>query len=157
MIQISIDDIGGSIHDSNAVLKREVLAALDGIEKEIARRGYSASNQLRNASQLELRGEGSGRQYRVPHTNRSYRASAPGESPAMQTGDFRGSWGTKMDVSRGSRFVAKPGIESKLRSGSHLRGDLLENGTRKMAARPYKQKIIDRAMPKIQAIYARPY
>ena len=35
--------------------------------------------------------------------------------------------------------------------------DRLENGTGPIAPRPYKQKVIDRALPKIKAIYQKPY
>ena len=39
----------------------------------------------------------------------------------------------------------------------HLLGEMLENGTGKMKPRPYKQKVIDRALPKIKEIYKKPF
>ena len=55
------------------------------------------------------------------------------------------------------RFRAVAAIESKERAGGHLLGEMLENGTGKMKPRPYKQKVIDRALPKIKEIYKKPF
>jgi hypothetical protein len=54
-------------------------------------------------------------------------------------------------------IVAVSVIESRLMVGKYVLGDLLEGGTRKMAPRPYKQPIIDHALPKIIKIYSAPY
>ena len=117
-----------------------------------------ASNQLRNASIFVLRGTRNGRVYLVPGTKQHYKASAPGESPANRTGIFRNSWGTHVHVEKnGVHFRAVAAIESKERAGGHLLGEMLENGTGKMKPRPYKQKVIDRALPKIKEIYKKPF
>lgn len=124
----------------------------------VQNRAYRASNELRNASLHVLRGERSGKIYRVPNTKQKYRASAPGEAPAVRTGAFRLSWGTHVHVEkRGDVTRAVAAIESKERAGGRLLGEILENGTARMKPRPYKQKIIDRAMPKIREIYNKPY
>lgn len=76
-----------------------------------------------------LVGERYGREYRIPGSNRTYRASRPGEPPATATGRLRSSY----------RFRVTGG-------GTHLVGEVgspldyavyLENGTRRMAPRPH--------------------
>ncbi len=128
------------------------------IRSVVQKRTYRASNELRNAALHVLRGERSGKRYCVPNTKQHYRASAPGEPPAARTGAFRLSWGTRVHVEkRGAVTRASAAIESTERAGGHLLGEMLENGTVRMKPRPYKQKVIDRAMPKIREIYNRPY
>lgn len=139
-------------------------------------RGYEAANELRNSSQKILRGQRHGREYIVPGTGRvkynkrkktatitykKYRASAPGEPPAVRTGAFRGSWQTQMEVANdGSNNVSvKSYIESSTRTdnGKYLLGEVLEEGTSRMSPRPYQEKIQEDALPKILRIYKRPY
>ena len=139
-------------------------------------RAYRASNELRNASQLVLRGQRSGRQYNVPGTGRvkynkrnktatityrKYTASAPGEPPAVRTGAFRMSWQTETQAngSPTTGFSVSSKIKSSTRTdnGSHLLGQILEEGTSRMAPRPYQEKIQQKALPKIKKIYSEPY
>lgn len=139
-------------------------------------RAYRASNELRNASQLILRGQRSGRQYNVPGTGRvkynkrnktakiiyrKYTASAPGEPPAVRTGAFRMSWQTqtKSSGSPATGFSVSSKIESRIRTdnGKYLLGQILEEGTSRMAPRPYQEKIQQKALPKIKKIYEEPY
>ena len=138
-------------------------------------RAYRVSNELRNASQDVLRGQRSGREYIVPGTGRvrynkrnktatitykRYRASAPGEPPAVRTGTFRGSWQTKTEsTGSGDSLSVKAMIESNTRTdnGKYLLGAILEDGTGKMAPRPYKEKIQQKALPKAVRIYKEPY
>lgn len=153
--QQSINRAWGS---ASQVIGKTVATTLEGLEKEVSHRAYRASNELRNASLYILRGTRSGKVYRVPNTGKTYKASAPGEPPAVRTGVFRLSWGTHVHVEKdGVHFRAVFSIESKERAGGKLLGEMLENGTGKMAPRPYKQKIIDRALPKIKEIYQKPY
>jgi hypothetical protein len=94
----------------------------------------------------------------LPYTKRTYQASAPGEAPAVRTGIFRNSWGTHAHVEKqGSHFKAVAAIESNIRVGRYLLGDLLEEGTSRMKPRPYKQAVRDRAGPKIKELYKKPY
>lgn len=138
-------------------------------------RAYSASNELRNSSQKILRGQRSGREYIVPGTGRmtyykrkkiakitykKYRASAPGEPPAVRTGVFRASWQTKTESEQsGNGLTVKSMIESNVRTdnGKYLLGKILEEGTGRMAPRPYQEKIIQDALPRIKKIYKRQY
>lgn len=124
-------------------------------------RSYRAANELRNASQLVLRGQRSGRRYRVPGTRKYYTASAPGEPPAVRTGAFRASWQPKQKVNVGThnQVSVTSYIESRQRTdnGRYNLGSLLENGSGRMAPRPYKEKIQEKAKPKIVKIYKEPY
>ncbi len=144
--------------NASQLIGMTVAATLKGLQKEVSQRAYRASNELRNASLYVLRGTRSGRVYRVPNTGRTYKASAPGEAPAVRTGVFRLSWGTHVHVEKnGADFRAVSSIESRERAGGKLLGEMLENGTGKIKPRPYKQKIIDRALPKVKEIYQKPY
>ena len=126
------------------------------IQHQMESRAVRASYELYNASQLVLRGQRHGRRYRVPGTKRYYTASAPGEPPAVRTGAFRMSWQPKSQRVFGTYFSR---IESDYRvgGGRHNLGDLLENGTSRMAPRPYSDQIIQRAEKNINAIYSEPY
>ena len=143
---------------SSQIIGKMIATTLKGVQKEVSQRAYRTSNELRNAELYVLRGQRNGKKYRVPGTRRKYTASAPGESPAVRTGVFRLSWGTHVHVEKnGTHFRAVSAIESKERAGGRLLGEMLENGTGRIAPRPYKQKVIDRALPKIKAIYQKPY
>jgi len=143
---------------ASQVIGKTVATTLKGVEKEVSQRAYRASNELRNASLYVLRGKRRGRVYRVPNTGVTYRASAPGEPPAVRTGVFRLSWGTHVHVEKkGSHFRAVSSIESRERAGGRPLGEMLENGTGKVKPRPYKQKVIGRALPKIKELYSKPY
>jgi hypothetical protein len=159
------------------VIKCEKL--LDTVEHEAVSRSFQASNELRNAAQLVLRGQRTGRRYRMPYTGtgqkvtktgkirkrkpRYYTASAPGEPPANRTGAFRESWQpAPRAIKKGERFVAYAAIGSdiKVKKGQgRFLGDLLEYGSEdgRIKPRPYKQKIIERARPAIKRIYQAPY
>lgn len=142
----------------------------DQITHEMERRSYLAANELRNASQLVLRGQRHGRRYKVPGTykrqrdkvdgkmknGRYYTASAPGEPPAVRTGAFRMSWQPSASVVYGS-YISR--IESDLRTDNdqHTLGQILEEGTNRMAPRPYKDRILEKAEPAIYKIYKQPY
>lgn len=120
-------------------------------------RGMRAANELRNASQIVLRGQRSGRIYRVPGTKRHYTASAPGEPPAVRTGAFRLGWQPKQDAN--TDVHVRSYIESSTRTdnGRYVLGGILEEGTSRMAPRPYQEKIQQKALPKIKKIYKEPY
>ena len=144
--------------NASQVIGNTVAATLKGVQKEVAQRTYRASNELRSASLRVLRGQRSGKKYRVPNTSRSYTASAPGEPPAVRTGAFRLSWGAHVHVEKkDTRFRAVAAIESRERAGGRLLGEMLENGTGRMKPRPYKQAGINMALPKVKAIYKKPY
>lgn len=140
------------------VIGKTIRTTLKGVEQEVSARTFRASNELRNSALRVLRGKRSGRMYRVPTTKQRYRASAPGEPPAVRTGLFRNSWGSRIHVEkRGKHFIAVASIQSNIRVGKYLLGDLLEYGAGNMGARPYKQAVRNMAMPKVIELYKKPY
>ena len=149
-----------------AKASKQIEVAVEKINGKITQgmqsRGYRAANELRNASQLVLRGSRGGRSYLIPGTRRRYTASAPGEPPAVRTGTFRASWQPKTEISGGgSSLSVKAMIESSVTTdnGAFVLGQMLEDGTPggKIAPRPYQEKILDKALPKIKSIYEEPY
>lgn len=126
------------------------------IRAQLPGRAYRASNELHSAEFRVLRGRRSGRVYRVPNTRRHYRASAPGERPAQRTGAFRLSWHSSVPAA-GNPYIAR--IESGLKAGKsgYVLGELLENGSSRMAPRPYQEEIIEKALPAVKRIYKEPY
>lgn len=148
---------------------------VENVRRQVKRRTYTAANELRNSALIILRGQRSGRRYKVPGTyrrqrdktdgemknGRYYTASAPGEPPAVRTGTFRNSWQVSQTAVRelyGSYFAR---IESDARTdnGKYLLGEILEEGTPggQMAPRPYQDKVLEHAEPKIVRIYSQPY
>lgn len=91
---------------------------------------------------------------------RHYTASAPGEPPAVRTGAFRNSWHPRSywNTVSGGGLRTHSEIQSNIttKNGQNL-GDMLENGTRKMAPRSYKDKVRQKAMPAIKRIYNEPF
>lgn len=144
IIQVSLDGV--------------IQEKLQSIKQQMESRAYKGANELRNASLLVLRGQRSGREYRVPGTKKHYTASAPGEPPAVRTGVFRLSWKPTAQVVMGSYFSR---IESDVRTtnGRYTLGQILEEGTPggKIKPRPHHDKITKKAEPKIRRIYDQPY
>lgn len=134
-------------------LKIAVDDTVKKVNREAASRGTRAVNAIRNAELEVLRGKRSGRVYRKPHTKSHYTASAPGEPPARRTGNLRLNWnGTIESSSTGSGLRVTAVLESQERYSTYL-----ENGTRRMAPRPFKQPISEKAMPEIERIYHEKY
>lgn len=130
------------------------------IRTQMESRAIRGSNELRNATILVMRGRGGGRRYRVAGTKAYYTASAPGEPPAVRTGAFRNSWmpSAGLQGRHGDTFVSA--IESDLQVGTkrkYVLGQLLEEGTSKMAPRPHHDRIREQARPNIVRIYSEPY
>lgn len=134
-------------------LKIAVDDTVKKVNREAASRGMRAVNAIRNAELEVLSGKRSGRVYRKPHTKSHYTASAPGEPPARRTGNLRLNWnGTVESSSTGSGLRVAAVLESQERYSTYL-----ENGTRRMAPRPFKQPISEKAMPEIERIYHEKY
>lgn len=132
--------------------------------KQLGPRSIQASHELRNAELEVMRGSRGGRSYHKPGTGRvkynkrnktakvvyrDYASSAPGEPPAVRTGVLRGSF-RPLSQALGSGFLAA------LETNNHYAG-YLEDGTCKMAARPYGDRIIEMAEPKINEIFTQPF
>lgn len=143
-------------------LEYKVKKITESISRQMESRGTRATNELMNAKNLVLRGQRSGRRYRVPNTKTYYTASAPGEVPAQRTGQFRAKWDSK-SYSTGSAHSKEvhSEIESNVRTegGKYVLGEILEEGTPggQLKPRPYQDKIIDTAKPNIVKIYEEPY
>lgn len=128
------------------------------IRQQVEARSYKAANELRNSSLEILRGQRNGRRYRVPGKKTHYTASAPGEPPAMRTGLFRLSW-QPTALKEGDTYISRVESDRRTDKGKFLLGEILEDGTPggQMAPRPYQEKILKHAEPKIVRIYSAPY
>lgn len=146
--------MSASIQVRGASIDIAAEAAVSSIKRQLEQRTYRTSNELRNAALLVLRGQRNGRTYRVPGTKRYYTASAPGEPPAVRTGAFRLSWQPKARIS-GNLYISS--IESNQKAGAYILGELLEDGTPKMAPRPHHDRIKAKAEPAIVRIYSESY
>ena len=167
--------MSANVQISKAILEKwDVISS--SIKHQMISRGYRSANELRNASQLVLRGQRHGRRYIVPGTGRvtyykrkktakitykRYTASAPGEPPAVRTGAFRMSWNPKVAVDYTESYAVVSSVESTQRTdnGKYLLGEILEEGSPggKIAPRPHHEKIQQKALPKIIKIYDEPY
>ena len=125
------------------------------IGNEMKQRATKGARALKNAELRVLRGQRSGMTYKKAYKKTSYTASAPGEPPAVRTGKLRSSF---RDVSKtyDNPFGGAADVTIAIETDTHYAG-YLENGTNKMAARPYVEKIKQEALPEIQQIYGAPY
>lgn len=131
--------------------QQTVKDAVKTTKQEAASRAIRASNELRNAALYILRGQRSGRVYRKPYTkSATYTASAPGEPPAVRSGALRQSWGIRATGDQNGNIMA--GINTEVKYAS-----ILQDGSPKMAARPYKEAIIKKTKPAVMAIYQKPF
>lgn len=144
-----------AVHSAGKSIRAKVSEMTADINRQVISRGTRAVNALRNAELEVLKGQRSGRIYRKPHTkSATYTASAPGEPPARRTGNLRLHWNG--NVKTGS--ASKGGVEviAELESQEAYAG-YLENGTSKMAPRPFVEKIKEKAQSEIAKIYSEPY
>lgn len=103
-------------------------AILNQFNQEHKARLLAAGQEWHKGVVKILRGSRSGRIYRVPGTQRTYQASAPGEAPASRLGDLRTSY----------RFLVR---KNEVLVGTPLHYAVpLEKGSRKMAPRPHLKK-----------------
>lgn len=113
----------------------------DSIKREMARNGAMATNTLRNVELEVLSKGGSGKKYkRLPN-----RSSAPGETPAPQSGNLRQDWNDETLI-EGNR------VTSRLKSNVKY-ARWLEDGTKKMAKRPFVNPIKKKAEPEVVKIF----
>lgn len=126
------------------------------VTQETKSRAFNAAKELRNAAHFVLEGARSGKVYRKPGTKYvTYQASAPGEPPAnrSRSGGLRTSWTARAESEKGTKRIA---IHSVIWTDKHY-APLLQDGTSRMAARPFKEEIVERARPKITAIFNEPF
>jgi HK97 gp10 family phage protein len=135
-------------------VKQAVEKTVKSINRQVRSRGTRVKNALRNAELEVLRGQRSGKRYRKPFSTRTYTASAPGEPPARRTGALRQNWtGGVEQTSTSSKGTT---VTAYIESNTPYAG-YLENGTGKMAARPYVDKIKEKAQPEIERIMSEDY
>lgn len=147
--------VDGKAGSAGSAIRATVKDQVTNINRNVVvSRGVRAVNAIRNAELEVLKGQRSGRVYRKPHSKATYTASAPGEPPARRTGNLRMHWNgqVKSENSSGGGVA----IIAELESQEPYAG-ILENGSSKMAARPFTEKIKEKAMPEIQRIYGEPY
>lgn len=123
------------------------------VSREVVSRASRVSNALRNAELRVLSGQRSGKVYKKPHSRATYTASAPGEAPARRTGDLRKSFAPYVESTPSGRETT---IRSGIRSNVEY-ADILENGRGRMARRPYRDRIIEKAKPEAERIFREPY
>jgi hypothetical protein len=138
---------------------RPVLAEIrTEVMRQVASRSYLASNELRTAALSVLSGQRSGRVYRVPGTSRFYRASAPGEAPAVRKGALRGQWVPRPEVRRtAGGIVANARILTRVSYAKFLDRFIEEPPGRRDLNRPFVERIKAAAWPEIERIFTRPY
>lgn len=147
--------VDGNPGSAGAAIRAKVKDQVANVGRQVTSRGVRVVNAIRNAELEVLKGQRSGRVYRKPYTKKAtYTASAPGEPPARRTGNLRMHWNgrvkTKSGTGGGVRVIAE--LESQEPYAGHL-----ENGTSKMAARPFVDRIKEKAAPEIEKIYKEPY
>lgn len=106
------------------LVKREIE---DAVAVEVFKTAHAARRYL---IKLHTQGTRSGRVYKVPGFKRKYRASAPGEPPAVATSNLLNNLKVEFDT---SKTAAKVGVLTTENVPYAL---FLEYGTRKMAPRP---------------------
>lgn len=146
--------VDGKAGSAGSAIRATVKDQVTNINRNVVSRGVRAVNAIRNAELEVLKGQRSGKVYRKPYSKATYTASAPGEPPARRTGNLRMHWNgqVKSENSSGGGVAIIAELESQEPYASYL-----ENGTSKMAARPFTEKIKEEAEPEIKRIYSEPY
>lgn len=132
---------------SKVTLKRNTHKVISKIDSVATQRMYAAANEVRNETLKTLSGSRTGRTYRVPGTQTYYVASAPGEPPAVQTGQLRNSIDTNV-YSEGRSVKGEVG--TKL-----MKGLWLEKGTSKIKPRPWLEPSFDKSLERVREILSR--
>lgn len=167
--------MGTSPDSAGVAVRAKVKDIKADINRKVASRGARAVNALRNAELDVLQGQRSGKVYHVPGTHggatkatrqlkksyghklrggQLYQASAPGEAPARRTGNLRMHWSG--DVSSGENSHGGVALNVTLESQEKYAVSL-ENGHGNVAARPFADRIKEKAEPEVAKIFNEPY
>ena len=120
---------------------------MHSMEQTASKRMAEAVNVVRNTVLETLSGTRSGRTYKVPGTQRTYTASAPGEPPAQATAGLRQSIKGTVE-GEGRKVIGKVG--TPLDYGKHL-----EFGTHRMKPRPWLKISFEKSLSKVKSILSR--
>lgn len=130
-------------------MKGDIEVAVRSLTAEIKRNAISradkALNILRNSALEVLGKDGHGRVYK--RGGRIQVASAAGEPPAPDFGNLRKNWSQQKFVGGDLRIRVR--IQSRM-----AYFDYLQNGTRKMAKRPIREPVKEKAIPEIKLLYS---
>ena len=126
--------------------KRNLNKVIDALDSIAGQRMTEACIHVQNKTKEKLSGDRSGRTYRVPGTKKTYTASAPGEPPAVATGQLRSS--IKYRIVGDMRVTGEVGSGLK-------KAPMLEFGTKKMKPRPFLRPTFQEELPKIKEILSR--
>lgn len=146
--------VDGKAGSAGSSIRATVKDQITNINRKVVSRGVRAVNAIRNAELEVLKGQRSGKTYRKPYSKATYTASAPGEAPARRTGNLRMHWNGQVKSENASGGGGA--IVAELESQESYAG-YLDEGTAKMAARPFSEKIKEKALPEIEKIYKEPY
>lgn len=146
--------VDGKAGNAGSAIRATIKEQVTNINRKVVSRGVRAVNAIRNAELEVLKGQRSGRVYRKPYSKATYTASAPGEPPARRTGNLRMHWNgqVKSENTSGGGVAIVAELESQESYAGYL-----DEGTAKMAARPFSEKIKEKALPEIEKIYKEPY
>ena len=144
MITVDIDG-------ADEAIRAAVAKSVEDVNRQVVSRGTRAVNAIRNAELEVMRGQRSGRIYKKPGGG-TYQASAPGEAPAVRTGNLRLSWSGELEIEGSTSGDIKVGAQ--LVSNTEY-AQYLEFGKR--APRPFVEKIQEKAYPDVLKIYKEPY
>lgn len=132
---------------SKVTIKLNSHNILPKLESVATQRMFAAAQEVRNETIKTLSGNRTGRIYKVPGTQVTYTASAPGEPPAAQTGQLRNS--VTAVVENEDKSV-KGIVGTELMKGLHL-----EKGTSKMAPRPWLEPSFNKSLERVKEILSR--
>ena len=126
--------------------KRNLNKAIDALDNIAGQRMTEACIHVQNKTKEKLSGKRTGRVYRVPGTNRTYTASAPGEPPAVATGQLRSS--IKYRIVGDMKVTGEVGSELK-------KAVELEFGTKRIKPRPFLRPTFQEELSTIKNILSR--
>lgn len=126
-------------------LEIEVKKSVQEINAAAISRGDRALNVMRNCALEVLGHDGSGRVYKNGHV-----ASIPGSPPAPDTGSLRRNWSQQKLIGGNGGGVR---IILRMRSQMYY-AHWLDEGTRKMAPRPFTKPIEQKARPQVATLFS---
>lgn len=144
-----------TIESLSSTYESIVKERIDGVGKEVLKRGCRASTYARDAVLKVLSGPRIGRHYG------NHQASAPGEAPAVKTGLLRNSFETMPNVTKYG--VSTMSVVSEVQSNtmkyeaSNINYAWLDEGLGNIAPRPYLKKAQEEALDMLLKDLKRPY